>query len=84
MRVFRNEDTGWGWPFYFKFNAADVQAKAKSMEFEKRLAIITSYGWPSVFLLFGALPIIWFPMWWAAGLKPRRQRRRGGAGVAGR
>ncbi|MGX9080143.1 DUF1523 family protein, partial [Klebsiella pneumoniae] len=38
-------DTGWGWPFYFKFNAADVQAKAKSMEFEKRLAIITSYGW---------------------------------------
>ncbi|WP_219593626.1 DUF1523 family protein [Aeromonas salmonicida] len=45
IRVFRNEDTGWGWPFYFKFNAADVQAKAKSMEFEKRLAIITSYGW---------------------------------------
>ena len=26
IRVFRNEDTGWGWPFYFKFNAADVQA----------------------------------------------------------
>lgn len=45
IRVFRNEDTGWGWPFYFKFNAADVQAKAKSMEFEKRLAIISSYGW---------------------------------------
>jgi len=45
IRVFRNEDTEWGWPFYFKFNAADVQAKAKSMEFEKRLAIITSYGW---------------------------------------
>ena len=39
IRVFRNEDTEWGWPFYFKFNAADVQAKAKSMEFEN--------GWPS-------------------------------------
>lgn len=24
IRVFRNEDTLWGWPFYFKFNAADV------------------------------------------------------------
>ncbi len=45
IRVFRNEDTGWGWPPYFKFNSADLQAKAKSMEFEKRLARITSYGW---------------------------------------
>lgn len=45
VRVFRNEDTGWGWPFYFKFNAADVQAKAKSMEFDKRRALLTSYGW---------------------------------------
>lgn len=45
IRVFRNEDTEWSWPFYFKFDAADVQAKAKSMEFEKRLANITSYGW---------------------------------------
>ncbi|TNH86167.1 hypothetical protein CF140_05570 [Aeromonas sobria] len=53
IRVFRNEDTEWGWPFYFKFNAADVQAKAKSMEFEKRLAIITSYGWRvNMFSLF--------------------------------
>ncbi|MGL5949259.1 MAG: DUF1523 family protein [Aeromonas sp.] len=45
IRVFRNEDTLWGWPFYFKFNSADVQAKAKAMEFDKREAIITSYGW---------------------------------------
>ncbi|MCX7126811.1 MULTISPECIES: DUF1523 family protein [Aeromonas] len=53
IRVFRNEDTEWGWPPYFKFNAADVQAKAKSMEFEKRLAIITSYGWRvNMFSLF--------------------------------
>ncbi|MGL5030567.1 MAG: DUF1523 family protein [Aeromonas sp.] len=45
VRVFRNEDTRWGWPFYFKFNSADVQAKAISLSFEKRQAIITSYGW---------------------------------------
>lgn len=52
-RVFRNEDTGWGWPFYFKFNSADVQAKAKSMEFDKKQALITSYGWRiNMFSLF--------------------------------
>src|SRR5574344_2718317 len=26
VRVFRNEDTRWSWPWYFKFNSADVQA----------------------------------------------------------
>jgi len=30
-RVFRNEDTGWGWPPFFKMNAADVQARARDM-----------------------------------------------------
>ena len=32
VRVFRNEDTRWSWPWYFKFNSADVQAKAKTLE----------------------------------------------------
>ena len=45
IRVFRNEDTEWGWPFYFKFNAADVQAKAKSMEFENAWPSSPPYGW---------------------------------------
>ncbi|MFC3912220.1 DUF1523 family protein [Pseudaeromonas sharmana] len=45
VRVFRNEDTRWSWPFYFKFNSADIQAKAKTLEFDKKLARITSYGW---------------------------------------
>lgn len=45
VRVFRNEDTGWHWPYYFKFNSADVQARAKTLEFDKKLARITSYGW---------------------------------------
>jgi hypothetical protein len=26
--VYRNQDTGWGWPFYFKFDTADLQTNA--------------------------------------------------------
>jgi hypothetical protein len=29
--VMRNEDTGWSWPFYFKFNSADLNAKASKL-----------------------------------------------------
>lgn len=43
--VYRNEDTGWGFPFYFKFNSADVQAIASSVAAEKGVARITKYGW---------------------------------------
>ena len=28
--VFRNEDTGWGWPPYFKFDSADLTAEAQA------------------------------------------------------
>ena len=44
-RVYRNEDTGWGFPFYFKFNSADVQAVAASVAGEKGTALVTKYGW---------------------------------------
>ena len=27
-RMFRNEDTGWGWPPYFKFDTGDITAQA--------------------------------------------------------
>lgn len=46
--VFRNEDTGWGWPPYFKLNSADLAARAQdsiSSEAAPRWMIITSYGW---------------------------------------
>jgi uncharacterized protein DUF1523 len=43
--VYRNEDTGWGFPLYFKFNSADVQAVAASIAAEKGTALITKYGW---------------------------------------
>ncbi len=29
-RVYRNEDTGWRWPPYFKFDSGDIQAQAQS------------------------------------------------------
>ena len=41
---YRNEDTGWGLPLYFKFNSADVQAAAQSLVGEGR-AQIKYYGW---------------------------------------
>lgn len=44
-RVYRNEDTGWGFPPYFKFNSADVQAVAASIAGEKGTALVTKYGW---------------------------------------
>jgi hypothetical protein len=44
-RVFRNEDTGWGFPFYFKFNSADLQAIAQSVAGERGTALFTYYGW---------------------------------------
>lgn len=43
--VYRNEDTGWGFPPYLKFNSADVQAVASSVAVEKGTALITKYGW---------------------------------------
>jgi len=30
-RVYRNEDTGWIWPPYFKFNSSDMQARARDL-----------------------------------------------------
>ena len=30
-RVFRNEDTGWGWPPFFKMNSSDMQARARNL-----------------------------------------------------
>lgn len=43
--VYRNEDTGWGLPPYFKFNSADLQAKAQAYSNEKQLVEVKYYGW---------------------------------------
>lgn len=48
--VYRNEDTGWGLPPYFKFGSADIQAKAQAYANEKQLVQIKYYGWRINFL----------------------------------
>jgi hypothetical protein len=47
-RVYRNQDTGWGWPPYFKFDTANLAAEAENMassEDDPRWMIVTHYGW---------------------------------------
>lgn len=56
-RVYRNEDTNWGWPPYFKFDSADLGARAETMrsdEASPRWVIVTHYGWRIP--LFSAFP----------------------------
>lgn len=47
--IYRNEDTGWSWPPYFKFDSADLQAEASNLitppNGEPRWVAITHYGW---------------------------------------
>lgn len=50
--VFRNEDTGWGWPLYFKFNSGDIMGEAVNFhEAEvKETVLVSYYGWRLTFL----------------------------------
>lgn len=53
VMVYRNEDTGWGWPPYFKFDTSNLQAEAgdlKSSEDAARYVAIKHYGWRNEFL----------------------------------
>ncbi|HID67892.1 MAG TPA: DUF1523 family protein [Roseibacterium sp.] len=47
--VFRNEDTGFGWPPYFKLDSADLHAEASRLAREAggQWFAITHYGWRS-------------------------------------
>jgi hypothetical protein len=44
-RVFRNDDTRLGFPWYFKFNSPELQAVAQSIADERGTALLTYYGW---------------------------------------
>ncbi len=57
-RVFRNEDTGWGWPPYFKFNSGDVMGEAVNIRETEpdSIVLLTYYGWRMPF--FDAYPNI--------------------------
>ena len=51
--VYRNEDTGWGWPPYFKLDSSNLQAEAddaKSTPEAPKWLVVTHYGWRSEFL----------------------------------
>ncbi len=46
--VYRNEDTGWVWPPYFKYDSSNLQAEATNMRSTRdapKWVAITHYGW---------------------------------------
>jgi hypothetical protein len=46
--VYRNEDTGWIWPPYFKYDSSNLQAEAgnlKSPQTAPKWVSVTHYGW---------------------------------------
>lgn len=51
--VYRNEDTGWGWPPYFKLDSSNLQAQAHDLISTKenpQWVVVTHYGWRSELL----------------------------------
>lgn len=51
--VYRNEDTGWRWPPYFKFDTANLYTEANdaiSTQADPRWFMVTHYGWRNEFL----------------------------------
>ncbi|MFW2543148.1 DUF1523 family protein [Primorskyibacter sp. 2E107] len=53
VMVYRNEDTGWGWPPYFKFDTSNLQAEAadlRSTADNPQWAVIKHYGWRNEFM----------------------------------
>ncbi len=53
VMVYRNEDTGWGWPPYFKFDTSNLQAEAadlKSGTDAPQWVVVKHYGWRNEFL----------------------------------
>lgn len=53
VMVYRNEDTGWGWPPYFKFDTSNLQAEAadlKSASGTPQYLALKHYGWRNEFL----------------------------------
>ncbi|SFR58800.1 DUF1523 family protein [Litoreibacter janthinus] len=53
VMVYRNEDTGWGWPPYFKLDSSNLQTEAADLASTKadpQWVVITHYGWRNEFL----------------------------------
>lgn len=50
--VYRNEDTGWGWPPYFKLNSFNLQAEASNListAAVPKWVAVKHYGWRNEF-----------------------------------
>ena len=57
--VYRNQDTGFGWPLYFKFDTANLQTEASdaySTEENPKWVAIRHYGWRITWLFGGIFP----------------------------
>ncbi|WP_136443207.1 DUF1523 family protein [Pacificoceanicola onchidii] len=53
VMVYRNEDTGWGWPPYFKFDTSNLQAEAADLRSgaeDPQWVVIKHYGWRNEFM----------------------------------
>ncbi len=63
VMVYRNEDTGWIWPPYFKFDTSNLQAEAadlRSTSTDAKYVAIRHYGWRLEFLsIFPNAVSIW-------------------------
>jgi hypothetical protein len=84
VRVYRNEDTDWGFPFYFKFDSGDLSAEAQALQSaadNPLWVVVTHYGWRLE--IFGKYPnaiamrkaaspdefiVPWFNIFFLAGL----------------
>ncbi len=59
VMVYRNQDTGFGWPPYFKFDTANLQTEASdavsTVEAPKWVAL-RHYGWRNTWLFGGIFP----------------------------
>ena len=49
-RVYRNEDTGWSWPPYFKFDSGNLHAEAQNASIDQSWVAVRHYGWRMEFL----------------------------------
>lgn len=53
VMVYRNEDTGWVWPPYFKYDSSNLQAEASNLESKAepyQWVSVTHYGWRAAWL----------------------------------
>ncbi len=51
--VYRNEDTSWGWPPYFKFDTSNLQTEAADLKSTKdapQWVAVRHYGWRNEFM----------------------------------